>query len=297
MKILVTGASGLVGRRLVSHLAANGHSLVAVTRSAKTFGGNSQIEIIETDLATRPIETSRLAGVDAAVHLAGESVAGARWSEDKKRRIFESRVLATRHLVESLNDATVKTLVSASAIGIYGDRGDEILSEESHPGEGFLSEVARCWEEEARSFSGRLCLLRIALVLAREGGALEKLVPLFRAGLGGPMGHGKQWMSWIHIDDLVALITFCLLHNDVKGVFNAAAPSPVQNKEFTRLLATAVRRPAVFAVPRFALRVAMGEMAELVLASQRVLPRHAEQSGFDFQFTQLEPALRDVVSS
>jgi uncharacterized protein (TIGR01777 family) len=275
MKIAITGASGMLGSRMMSELA--GHSLVAVGRKSGTMPS----------------------AVDAVIHLAGEPVAQ-RWTAEAKRRILESREAGTRKLVDAFAQMTQppQTLVCASAIGIYGSRGDEVLTEASSPGQGFLPEVCLAWEREAdraASLGVRVVKLRIGIVLAREGGALARMLPPFRAGVGGPLGSGRQWMSWIHIDDVVGLMRHALEHAAMEGPVNATAPLPVINAEFVRMLGKSLHRPAIVPAPAFALRLLFGEMSEVLLGSQRVLPAAADAAHYQFRHPELGAALRDLL--
>ena len=279
MNITISGASGFIGRHLLKSLAEAGHSLRALSRHAP------------------PAESLREA--DVVIHLAGEPLAQ-RWTAEAKQRIRESRVTGTRHLVEAL--ATFprrpQALICASAIGYYGSRGDEVLTESSAPGSGFLPELCVAWEREAQAaeaFGLRVVRMRTGLVLHAHGGALVRMLPPFRMGVGGRLGSGRQWMSWIHLEDLAALFQLAV-ENPVRGPLNGVAPNPVTNSDFTRELARALRRPAVFPVPEFALRLRFGEMADVLLASQRVAPRAAQAAGFRFRFPQLAPALADLLS-
>ena len=243
-----------------------------------------------------PAESLREA--DAVIHLAGEPLAQ-RWTAEAKRRIRESRVAGTRNLVEALAalPRRPEALICASAIGYYGSRGDEVLTESSAPGSGFLPEVCVAWEREAQAaeaFGMRVVRVRTGLVLDAGGGALVRMLPPFRMGVGGRLGSGRQWMSWIHLEDLAALFQFAV-ESQVRGPLNAVAPNPVTNSDFTRELARALRRPAVFPVPGFALRLLFGEMADVLLASQRVAPGAAEAAGFRFRFPQLAPALEGLL--
>jgi hypothetical protein len=277
MNIAISGASGFIGRHLVKSLALAGHSLRALSRHA-------------------PAESLRES--DVIIHLAGEPVAQ-RWTAAAKQRIRDSRVVGTHNLVETL--ATLprrpEALICASAIGYYGSRGDEILTESSAPGSGFLPEVCVAWEREAQAaeaFGIRVVRVRIGVVLAAGGGALPRMLPPFRMGVGGRLGSGRQWMSWIHLEDLAALFQLAV-ESQVRGPLNAAAPHAVTNSDFTRELAHALRRPAVFPVPEFALRLLFGEMADVLLASQRVVPAAAEAAGFRFRFPQLASALAGLL--
>jgi len=276
----ITGATGFLGRRISERLRANGGAVRAVSTRA-------------------PLKAEDLEGCDAVVHLAGEPV-GQRWTESTRERIRTSRVEGTRGLVRALGGLArpPEVLVSASAVGYYGSRGDEILTESSAPANDFLGQVCVEWEREAQQaekLGVRVVRLRIAVVLSREGGALKRMLLPFRLGVGGKIGDGRQWMSWIHIDDLVALACFALATPALRGAVNAAAPHPVTNAGVTRELAGALHRPAIFPVPKPALHVLFGEMASIVYASQRVIPEAALASGFAFQFPTIGAALRDLL--
>ena len=276
MNIVISGASGFIGQHLLKSLAQAGHAMRALSRHA-------------------PAESLREA--DVIIHLAGEPVAQ-RWTAAAKQRIRDSRVVGTRNLVETLASLPRRpeVLICASAIGYYGSRGDEILTESSAPGSGFLPEVCVAWEREAQAaeaFGIRVVRVRIGVVLAAGGGALVRMLPPFRMGVGGRLGSGRQWMSWIHLEDLAALFQFAV-ESQVRGPLNAVAPHPATNSDFTRELARVLRRPAVFPVPEFALRLLFGEMADVLLASQRVMPAAAEAAGFHFHFPQLAQALEGL---
>jgi len=297
VKILVSGATGLVGSAVVSALEAS-HEVVRLTRGALRSAG---------DVAWSPeagaLDRGALEGLGAVVHLAGESIAGGRWSAAHKRGIRDSRVLGTRLLCEALAALArpPRVLVSASAVGYYGDRGDQALDEESGPGTGFLSGVAEEWEEATAAAAKRgirVIRMRLGLVLAPRGGALAPMRALFRLGLGGPFGRGRQWVSWIALDDLVAAIEYGIATESLGGPVNAVAPGAVTQLEFARTLGRVMRRPALLPAPPFALRLVLGrEMAdELLLASQRVLPRRLLASGYVFRLPALEPALRRVLA-
>ena len=296
MRIVISGSSGLIGSALASSLADAGNEFIRLVRRRRDADSSTAY----WDPAAGAIETSRLEGADAVVHLAGESIAAGRWSADKKRRIRDSRVDGTRLLSETLADLDhmPAVLVSASAVGIYGDRGDELLTERSELGHGFLAEVGAEWEaatEPARTAGIRVVNLRIGVVLAAGGGALAAMQPVFRLGLGGPLGPGTQYMSWIELDDLVRAIEHVLSAEELEGPVNAVAPMPVTNRVFSRTLGRVLGRPVILFVPSAALRLAFGEMAqETLLASARVSPERLTASGFAFDHPELEGALRHV---
>jgi uncharacterized protein len=297
VKITISGASGLIGRRLLKTLSAEGHILHVLSRHAGTnLPGGVRLSAWDPSKGEPPADSLRDA--DAVIHLTGEPVAQ-RWSEDVKRRIRDSRVTGTRNLVTAMKklERPPAVLVSSSAIGYYGSRGDEILTETAAPGSGFLPEVCAAWEGEARAAEAlgtRVVTVRTGIVLDTRGGALPRMLPPFRMGVGGRLGSGKQWMSWIHLQDLVSLYQLAL-DQPLRGAMNGVAPYPVNNADFTRALATAVHRPAFLPVPGFALKVLFGEMSEVLLGSQRVAPKVAEAAGFRFRFPQLEPALADLL--
>lgn len=307
MKILITGATGFIGTPLTHALLKKGHSVSALSRDA--VRAKAKLERgIEPALASR-LEThawnaeselpsaAALSGIDAVIHLAGESVAGSRWSEAAKKRIRESRTKSTRNLVSSLATLTHKptVFVGASAIGFYGDQKEKALTEDSPLGSGFLASVCQDWETEAAKVDcGRKVTIRIGLVLGPNGGALEKMLPVFKLGGGGKLGHGDQWMSWIALDDLVTMFVTAIENPKWQGIYNGTAPEPVRNSEFTTTLGKVLHRPTVFAVPSFALRLTFGEMAdETLLASQKILPKRVRETGFHFQYPDLKSALEN----
>jgi uncharacterized protein (TIGR01777 family) len=245
-------------------------------------------------------DQSALEQCDGIVHLAGETVSQ-RWNSEVKQRIRDSRVIGTRNLVQAFRTWSKRpqVLVCASAVGLYGDRGDEVLDESAPPGQGFLPDVCREWEAEADAASAlgvRVVKIRIGLVLGKEGGALEKMLPPFRLGLGAKLGDGKQWMSWIALDDLTAMIRYALTNPKAEGAWNGVAPNPVRNAEFTQELGRAVHRPAFFTAPRFVVEAGAGEMAQILFFSQRCLPKAPLDAGFTFRYPELGPALRAVLS-
>jgi uncharacterized protein (TIGR01777 family) len=297
MNITISGASGFIGRRLLKVLGGAGHSLHVLSRHAGTNLPNGmRLSVWDPAKGAPPRES--LENADVVVHLAGEPVAQ-RWTAGAKARIRESRVTGTRHLVEALAALPRKpaALVCASAIGYYGDRGDEVLDESAAAGTGYLPEVCVAWEREAVAAEAvglRVVRVRIGLVLDPRGGAFQRMLPPFRLGIGGRLGSGQQWMSWIHLSDLAELFRFAI-ENPVRGVLNGVAPAPVRNAEFTRHLAGALRRPAIFPVPTLGLKLLFGEMAQVLVESQRVLPRAAEAAGFRFRYPELGPALADLL--
>jgi len=300
MNITISGATGFVGRRLIERLAPGKHQLHALTRHTNVKFGDIAVWVSKWDPMTEAPPLERIVNADAIVHLAGEPVAQ-RWTAESKALIRESSVQGTRRLVEALAKLTKKpsALVCASAIGIYGSRGDEILTETSAPGNDYLAEVCQAWEKEAlaaESLGIRVARIRIGIVLGKGGGALEKMLPPFKAFVGGRIGSGKQWMSWVHLDDLTGIIAYAL-SNPLSGAFNGTAPNPAVNSEFTRQLASALGRPALFPVPEFALQAIFGEMSGMLTGSQRVLPRATEAAGYRFQYPDLQPALRNILGS
>jgi uncharacterized protein (TIGR01777 family) len=297
VNITLTGASGLIGRRLMKLLAGGGHNLHVLSRHAGT-NLPPGVKLSVWDALAGPPPEAGLRGAECVIHLAGEPVAQ-RWTAESKRRIRESRVLGTRNLVVGMSKLAEppRALICGSAIGYYGSRGDEILSEASPPGSGFLPEVCIAWEAEAAAaeqVGARVVRLRTGIVLARHGGALARMLPPFRLGLGGRLGSGQQWMSWIHLDDLCEMIRFAAEHQ-VRGAINGVAPQSVTNADFTRALAAAVHRPAIFPVPAFALGALFGEMGNVLIESQRVAPKGAEDAGFRFQFPRLAAALAEIL--
>ena len=306
MRIGITGATGLIGRALASELAGRGHEVVALTRGRGAPAGfpagvrsarwNPHANRTEADLV------STVEGLDALVHLAGEPV-GKRWTATRKRAIRASRVEGTKTLVTALGAAGNRPsrLLAASAVGYYGARGDEELDEDASPGNDFLAEVCQEWEDAAapaRHLGIETASLRIGVVLSPEGGALATMLPPFRMGVGGRVGSGRQWMPWIHLSDVAAAMVHLLEApaGSLASVYNLTAPNPATNADFTRALGSALRRPAVFPVPGFAMRLAFGEMADaLLLSGQRVAPRRLLAAGFEFRHPEVGPALKDLL--
>jgi uncharacterized protein (TIGR01777 family) len=296
MRALVTGATGFIGRRLVTLFSRPVVLSRDPTRARRTLG---EVEAYAWEPEAGPPPAAALEGVEVIFHLAGQSVAG-RWTAERKRRIRASRVVGTRHLVQAIAQRAERPrlLVSASATGYYGDRGDAILDEESSAGDGFLAEVCRDWEAEAFAACDlglRVVTPRTGMVLGAGGGALARMLTPFRLGLGGRLGTGDQWMSWIHLDDQVGLCLHAAAHEEISGALNAVAPEPVRNRDFTRALARALGRPALIPAPAFALKLALGEVGSALLASARVVPRVAERTGYRFRYPTLDGALADLL--
>ncbi|MFZ0784709.1 MAG: TIGR01777 family oxidoreductase [Candidatus Acidiferrales bacterium] len=298
MKILISGSSGLVGKTLTTVLREEGHTVVRLVRPGGTLSAGD----VSWDPMAASMDTASLEGTDAVVHLSGASIADGRWTPARKALLRSSRIDTTRVLVDSLGNLRAKpwVLVCASATGYYGDRGDEILTESSSTGADFLALLARDWEAEASraEMSGiRTAILRFGLILSKDGGALPRMLLPFRLGLGGRFGTGDQWMSWIALEDAVAIVRSAIADARFSGAWNVVAPNPVRNSEFTQILAGALHRPAMFPVPAFALRMILGDMADsLLLASQRAIPARLAAMQYRFRFETLEAALQAVVA-
>jgi uncharacterized protein (TIGR01777 family) len=297
MRTLATGATGLIGRELIGTLG----SAVVLSRNPeharRTLRG---VEAHAWAPEAGPPPDAALRGVEVVFNLAGEPVAEGRWTDERKRRIRDSRVLGTRNLVAGLAamESRPRVLVSASAVGYYGDRGDDELDETSSSGHGFLADVCVEWEREALAAERlgiRVVCVRTGIVLAPSGGALAKMLTPFRLGAGGKLGSGRQWMPWVHLDDEVGILIHAMKDSRIHGAINAVGPRPVTNSEFTRALGHAMHRPAFLSVPQTALRLAFGEMSEILTASQRVLPKEAERTGYTFKHPDLAGALADVL--
>jgi uncharacterized protein (TIGR01777 family) len=307
MRIFITGGTGLVGRRLIQRVHERGDQAVILSRRAaharQLFGANAAV--VEGDPMQLGDWMDAAGDCDAVIHLAGENVFGRRWNADFKKLLYESRILSTQHVVEALRrkparaDGQAKVLVNASAIGFYGPRGEEELTEDSAPGSDFLAKVCIDWESAARAAESagvRVAMVRVGIVLDKEGGALAKLLTPFKLGAGGPVASGRQWMSWIHHADLVGLFLLALDNAEARGPINGTAPNPVINREFSKTLGRVLHRPSFVWTPGLALRVVLGEVATVIATSQRVRPKRALELGYSFQYPTLEAALAQILA-
>ncbi|MEO5860800.1 MAG: TIGR01777 family oxidoreductase [Pyrinomonadaceae bacterium] len=298
MKILITGVSGLIGTALQKSFEEKGYEMLLATRSAPKKP--SQIQW-DADTGFRDEDLELLEGLDAVIHLAGEGIAGLRWTDEKKKAIRDSRVFGTRSMIETFDKLKdkPKTFISGSAIGFYGDRGDDEMTESSAAGKTFLAEVCREWEAESRRAEDlgiRTILLRTGIVLSKDGGALATMLTPFKLGVGGVIGDGKQWMSWISLDDVVGIINYVLEHENVRGAVNNTAPNPVTNEDFTKALGSVLYRPTFLPLPEFAVHLILGEMGHaLLLDSTRVIPKRMKDAGYEFKYPELKAALRRAV--
>jgi uncharacterized protein (TIGR01777 family) len=300
MKVLITGASGLVGQQMMENFFESGITDIRVLTRNKHQEFSFPVEIYSWDPSTSYIEKGALEGVDAVIHLAGESVAEGRWTRKKKNRILDSRVNSTKLLMETIRTCSQSPtkFISASAIGIYGDCGDELLDTKSKLGDGFLADVCKQWEELVlnHNIEGlNSQAIRVGIVLSKNGGALKKMLPPFKMGVAGNLGNGKQYMSWIHIEDLVEQFKFLLEGKGGQKVYNGVSPVPVSNASFTKILGKVIRRPTLFPIPGFALKLIFGEMSQILLNSQRVVPNEFLKDGFKFKYDNLEKALEDIL--
>lgn len=297
---MVTGASGFIGSALTTRLLQDGHSLILLTHSAPPSASSPGKRWLHWTPGVTGEWEKAVDGCDGIINLAGEAIAANRWSNRRKRRIRLSRIVATGSLVDAIEKSSRKPkfLINASAIGYYGDRGDALATEESRPGDDFLARLCQEWEAEALradELGCRVMLLRTGIVLGPENGALEQMLMPYRFFVGGPLGSGKQWMSWIHLDDEIGLIRMLIENERAQGPINATAPTPVTNGEFSKTLGRVIRRPAWLGLPAFALRVMVGEMSQMLLGSQRVLPAAAQQLGYQFQYPFLIDALENCL--
>lgn len=299
MKVLISGASGLVGKALARKLQEDGHT---VARLVRPHGGASSRGDILWNPMAATVDAPAMEGFDAVIHLSGASIAERRWTLERKAVLRSSRIASTRVLVDTLSGLKQKPRVflCASATGYYGNRGDEVLTESSEGGADFLALAARDWEAEARraEFAGiRTVRLRFGVILSAEGGALPRMLTPFKYGIGGRLGSGNQWMSWIALEDVVEIVRAAIAGGEFSGPVNVVSPNPVRNSEFTKIVATVLHRPAIFSAPAFALRIALGEMADpLLLASQRVIPERLTAMGYEFRFSNLDAALRSILA-
>ncbi len=298
MKILMTGGTGFIGKSLCQALLAQGHEVTVFSRQpedrVRSLCGASVGAL--SDLRSSPAEVR----FDAIINLAGEGIADRRWSEARKQQLWDSRIGVTGALIAFMAGMEVrpKVLLSGSAVGYYGNRGDTVLAESADPGEDFSHRLCAAWEREAlraEDLGLRTCIIRTGLVVGPGGGFLSRMLPMFKLGLGGPIGDGNQWMSWIHLDDHIGLTLRLLNESSASGIYNATAPNPVSNREFTRCLAQVLGRPAFLPAPAPLLRLALGEMAELLLGGQRVLPKRLMELGFEFRYPHLQEALEDAL--
>jgi uncharacterized protein (TIGR01777 family) len=301
MKVVVSGGSGLIGRALVDGLAADGHRAIVLSRDpGGVLSLPAGVTVAGWDAQSAEQLKPLVAGADAVVHLAGEGIADGRWTDERKRRIRDSRVRSSTAVAAAIADAEPRpgVLLQASAVGFYGSRGDEELSEESPPGDDYLAETCRQWESasaEVEALGVRRAVLRTGVVLATDGGALPKMLLPFRLFAGGPVGNGRQYMPWIHLVDEVGAIRFLLDSQSASGPFNLTAPEPLTNRQFSRILGRVLRRPSFMPVPALALKIALGEMSKLLLEGQRAFPHRLEEAGYRFRFPALEAALRDLL--
>jgi uncharacterized protein len=297
MRILISGGTGLVGTALSEALQTEGHEVGQLVRP----GGTARTGDVRWDPASGSVDVAAMEGADAVICLSGANIAGGRWTPERKKVLRSSRVDATRVLVDSLGRLARKprVFIGASAIGYYGDRGDEILTESSTAGNDFLALLARDWEAEAMRAELshiRTVIVRFGVALSTKGGALAKMLTPFKLGAGGRLGSGKQWMSWIALEDVVGILSAAIADDAIKGPVNVVAPNPVRNAEFTRVLASVLHRPAIFPAPAFLLRAALGEMADaLLLSSQRVRPERIIAAGYGYRMPDLESALRNIL--
>jgi uncharacterized protein (TIGR01777 family) len=301
MRVTATGATGLIGTRLVQALKARGDEVTVLSRNPGKARDALGVEAVAWDPERGPAPTEALAGRDAVVHLAGENVAQ-RWTNSSRERIRNSRERGTRNLVAGLSDADPRpgTLVSSSAVGYYGSRGDELVDEDAPAGEGFLADVCQAWEREAQAASDlgvRVVSVRTGVVLDKDGGALAKMLPPFRLGIGGPVAGGRQYLPWIHADDLVGIYLAAIDGDGWSGAVNATAPEPVTNAAFSKALGRALKRPAIAPVPALAIRALYGDMAEIVTEGQRAVPRRTLELGYAFRHPDLDEALADSLKT
>ncbi|HHP7235380.1 MAG TPA: TIGR01777 family oxidoreductase [Desulfobacterales bacterium] len=298
MKIFITGGTGFIGTALARDLLENGHQVVAVATSLRHRGiDHENFEYISADTTESGEWQEEIPDCDAVVNLAGRSIF-TRWTESYKKKIYDSRIQTTRNVVKAIPEGSQTVLCSASAVGYYGSSGDHVLKESDEAGEGFLAEVGVDWEKEARCAEDkeiRTAIFRLGVVLGKDGGAMEKMIPAFKMYLGGPLGDGKQWFPWVHLQDVIGAMKFLIENKDQSGPYNFTAPHPVRNKDLADRLGKLLRVPTVLRVPGFMLRLAMGEFGEVLLESQRAIPDRLTQNGYSFQYPELEAALQQII--
>ena len=301
MKVLVAGATGFIGKELLKRLNDKGHEVIALTRNKDIAIFNIPIhcQIHQWDPSNKPLPTNIIKGVDVVINLAGENIASGFWTDTKKRELMDSRIMSVRRLIQSMEAATVKPKIflSSSAIGFYGNRGEENLNETSGSGSGFLSQICKSWENEilkAEELGIRTVIFRLGMVLGHDGGALEKILPAFKIGIGGKLGSGCQWMSWIHIHDFVEMLIHSIENHSIKGIINAVSPNPIQNIEFTKTIGKILNRPTILPVPKYALKIGLKDLSDLLLFSQKVSSRKICESGFKFKFSKIDDAIKEV---
>jgi uncharacterized protein (TIGR01777 family) len=302
MKILVTGATGFVGKPLVKRLRKLGHDIVVVTRNiekAESILKDNEIDFFKWDAPYKDFPLQALEGVDAVINLMGENLAAKRWSDEQKKKLEDSRILGGQKLVEALNqkETKLKAFVQASAIGFYPINLDKALTENDGPADNYLSQLCVKWEAVTANLkhSERISIVRTGVVLGKNGGALEKMLLPFKMGVGGPIGNGKQMMSWIHLKDLISIFTFCATDSKAQGIYNAVSPFPVSNRDLSKALAKSLSRPCLFTVPPIALKMAMGEMSTIALDGQNIIPERLKNENFKFQFSDITKAFEDIV--
>lgn len=306
MKILVTGATGLVGKRIVKQLLKQDHQVHVLTRNMAKglveLGKHCQFFLWEDTSVMPPVEAFQ--GVEGIINLMGEGIADKKWSKTQKEKIYESRITSTRRIIERLKELPHKphVLISTSAVGIYGNRGDEEINETSRLGsqDDFLTDVCMNWEKEAlaaQDLGMRVAIIRTGVVLAQDGGALKKMLPIFKLGGGGPVGFGKQYMSWIQVEDIASMYVFALTHDNVEGIYNGTAPTPATSKDFAKTLGKVLHRPAFAPAPSFMLKLVFGEMSQVLLDGQKVIPQNFMKAGFRFKYPNLEMALTETLRS
>lgn len=298
MKILITGGAGFIGTHLCEFLLDRGHHVVSLSTAQHPKQGEPErFKTIAADTSRKGEWQEELKGADAIVNLAGKTIFR-RWSDSYKKKMYNSRTETTRNIVDALSQDSPVVLCSASAVGYYGNRGEDIVSEEEPSGGGFLAKVGMDWEEEAfraREKGIRVATMRFGVVLGKGGGAMAKMLPAFRMFVGGPLGDGKQWFPWIHIDDLLTAVLFIIERKELSGPFNFCSPNPVRNRKLAKTLGSVIGRPAFMPAPKLMIRLAMGEMGTALLDSQRAVPERLLKSGFNFRYPDLETAIRQIV--